>query len=260
MAEFAPVAPIQILEALKEDRTLGQHHLLLAHHVLEYPDRFKELFSRPYGPYSIIMDNSIVELGDAASDAKVKEACDALGYSSLRKIYPVLTDVMADGPATIKASTESYDWWMENNLDGYPLFVVLQGNDWKTFTETADHFLLESGFERIKMVGIPRVLTKHLGTRWKAIEYVHAIRPDLLIHLLGFSDDVTDDIVCGNHPAVMGIDSAVPLRYSYSSTETGFYTPTAEIPKRPEDWFEKGEYNDHVAINLDKARRWFRRV
>jgi hypothetical protein len=249
MAEFAPVAPIQILEALKENRELGQHHLLLTHHVLEHPDRFEALFSKPYGPYTIIMDNSVVELGDAASDEKVLEA------------YPVLTDVMSDGPATIEASAKSYDWWADHDPGNHPLFVVLQGNSWETFTKTADHFLLEPEYARIGMVGIPRVLTGHLGTRWRAIEYVHAIRPDLPIHLLGFSDDVTDDIICGNHPHVTGIDSAVPLRYTYSEWEQGLiYTPTSEIPPRPKDWFEKGEYDEHVALNLKQARRWFRKL
>jgi hypothetical protein len=261
MPAFAPVAPIQILEALKEERELGNYHLLLTHHVLEYPERFDALFANPMGPYTIIMDNSVVELGDAASDAKVKEACDVLGHSRLRRVYPVLTDVMADGPATIEASAESYGWWLDNDKEElYPLFVVLQGNSWETFTKTADHFLLEPGYARISMVGIPRVLVEHLGSRYRAIQYVRAIRPDMPIHLLGFSDDVTDDIICSKLMGIEGIDSAVPLRYSYSAdSESGDdrYTPTSEIPARPKDWFEKGQCDEHVIFNLQQARRWF---
>lgn len=257
MGRFAPVAPIQILEKMKEKGCFGDYHLLLTHHVLEYPDRFRALFDDG-GRYTIFMDNSVVELGDAVSDEKVKEACDAINSGSSQQwIYPVLIDVMSDGPATIESSTESYEWWKEKLGDywvGAPM-VVLQGNDWKTFTETADHFLLDPAFSEIAYVGIPRVLVDHLGTRQLAIQYIHAIRPDINIHLLGFSNDVTDDVICCNMPDVQGIDSAVPVRYSYSGG-VGLYTPSCAIPDRPADWFEKGEYDDSIFTNLSHIRQW----
>jgi hypothetical protein len=263
MAEFAPVAPIQILEGMKEAGCLGQYHLLLAHHVLEEPDRFIDLF-QDHPLSTIFMDNSIVELGDAASDDKVLEACQIIAAARPKSfgsayekhwIYPVLTDVMGDGPATIYASAKSYGWWRTNAPD-FPLCVVLQGSDWKTFTETVDFFLATPRFrEGLGYVGIPRVLVQHLGTRQLAVQYVDAIAPDINIHLLGFSDDVVDDVICSNMAAVQGIDSAVPIRYSYSGG-TGLYSPTSTIPPRPADWFEKGEYDKSIWDNLEAIRRW----
>jgi hypothetical protein len=253
MARFAPVAPIQILEEMKLAGCLGNYHLLLTHHVLEYPDRFRELF-KGGDSHAIFMDNSIVELGDAVSDEKVKEACEVVVDSGNNWVYPVLIDVMADGPATIEASTESYDWWIKNGEDYHPM-VVLQGNSWETFTQTCDHFLLNPEFRKIAYVGIPRVLVDHIGTRQLAIQYVDAIRPDINVHLLGFSNDVTDDVICCNLAPVEGIDSAVPLRYSYSGGD-GLYTPTSVIPPRPADWFEKGTYDRTIFENLEAMRRW----
>lgn len=265
MGQFAPVAPIQILEAMKEvgDHILGRYHLLLAHHVLEEPERFTQLFN-DMPPCTIFMDNSIVELGDAASDEKVLEACEVI-YASTPKaglghahhwIYPVLTDVMGNAEETKKRSTTSYNWWMAQEVsDRFWPMVVLQGDSWESFTQTADYFLLNEAFKGIAYVGIPRVLVGSLGTRRHAIRYVDAIRPDVNVHLLGFSDDVTDDVICCNDPSVEGIDSAVPIRYSYS-VAGGIYTPSADIPARPKDWFEKGEWDQASLINLQNARVW----
>ena len=259
MARFAPVAPIQILEKMKQQKMLGTYHLLLTHHILEYPDRFHELF-RDVSGATIIVDNSVVELGDAASDQKVYEACKAVQLSSRRPnwITPVLTDVMNDGPATREVATESYLWWVNNAEEEYPLMVVLQGQSWEQFCRTADYFLADPAkFPQIEYVGIPRVLVSHQGTRQRAIQYVQALNPMASIHLLGFSDNVTDDIICSNMPDVEGIDSAVPLRYAYSAKEgQEYYTPTSEIPPRPEDWFEKGNFTVVDEGNLHNIRKW----
>lgn len=260
MAKFAPVAPIQILEGMKEAGCLGDYHLLLTHHVLEEPDRFVALF-KDMPLCTIIMDNSVVELGDAVSDEKVHEACEIIRCAKpahpayeYHWVYPVCIDVMADGPATQEASAKSWGWWQENAPSYHPM-IVLQGNSWQTFTQTADHFLTDPKYGALSNVGIPRVLVDHLGTRQLAVQYVDAIRPDVNVHLLGFSNDVTDDVICANMPAVAGIDSAVPIRYSYSGGN-GLYTPSCSIPPRPADWFEKGEYTKGIWQNVQKIRQW----
>ena len=73
---------------------------------------------------------------------------------------------------------------------------------------------------------------------------------------MGFSDDVTDDIICANLPGVEGIDSAVPLRYAYSSPEDPLYTPTKEIPARPQEWFNEGTFTQPDITNLHNIRKW----
>lgn len=268
MAQFAPVAPIQLLEEMKRKNCLGTYHLLLAHHVLEYPDRFRALFEDLRG-CTIIMDNSIVELGDSEGEAKVLEACKAIqgAYTTNPNwIIPVLTDVMGNGEATREKAEVSYDWW-QTNASEYPLMVVAQGGSidetnqtvWGDFCQTVDKFLLGS-YRGIHYVGIPRKLVELLGTRQLAVQYIDAVRPDISVHLLGFSDDVTDDVICAQHPSVEGIDSAVPIRFSYGNgeegTSRGLYTPSSPIPPRPKDWFEKAEWNDIIEQNLYNIRTW----
>ena len=210
MAAFAPVAPIQVLEKMKAINVLGKYHLLLTHHILEYPERFKALFEDLKNT-TIIVDNSIVELGDAATDEKVYEACRRLQDRSNAPnwIIPVLKDVMNDGPATREAATESYHWWVNNASSNYGLMVVAQGQSWEQFCKTVDYFFADpDAFPHLDYIGIPRVLVSHQGTRQRAIQYVQAVAPSASIHLLGFSDDVTDDIICVNMAGVEGIDSA----------------------------------------------------
>lgn len=261
MALFAPVAPIQILEELKTHQVLGSYHLLLAHHVLEEPDRFRSLFA-DMPSSTIIMDNSIVELGDAASDEKVLEAIQSLQNrpGAPHWIIPVLTDVMGNGTATRQKASESYQWWHEN-APGWPLMVVAQGSDFKDFAKTVDYFLADpSAFPKIEYVGIPRVLVESLGTRLECVRYLEALRPQINVHLLGFSDNVPDDIICANHPSVEGIDSAVPLRYSFSVKDTPgisrLYTPSTPIPPRPAEWFTEGQMDDVTYTNLYNIRKW----
>lgn len=261
MAQFAPVAPIQILEALQTQQVLGRYHLLLAHHVLEHPERFRALFQNISGA-TIIMDNSIVELGASQNEDKVLEACKAIQdqASFPNYIIPVLSDVMGDGAATRELAHASYEWWgnaMKNLVSPlYSMMVVAQGDSWEDFTKTVDYFLLSDKFPSIGYVGVPRKLTEILGTRQLAIQYIDAVRPDIGVHLLGFSDDVTDDVICAQHPGVEGIDSAVPIRYSHSQTGATLYTPSSEIPPRPADWFELGKYDSAIYTNLQNMRKW----
>jgi len=268
-AQFAPVAPIQVLEGLKEQDELGDYHLLLTHHILEYKERFAELFPPlttrallgKQARKSLIVDNSLVELKSATTEAAVLEACECLGEGHI--IVPVLSDVMGDGAATRRLSKESYEWWNQRSAN-YPLMVVLQAGFpgtvnhsphhyeavWTDFCKTADEFLLNL-YPQIKWVGIPRVLTgpNFLGSRERAIKYVQAIRPDIKIHLLGFSDNVPDDILCARM-GVEGIDSAVPLRCPTD------FVPSMALPSRPANWFESAEVTETMLDNLYAVRHW----
>lgn len=263
MARFCPVAPIQVLEGLKshDPTTLGQHHLLLTHHTLDNPERFAELF-QGHLQSTIVMDNSVVELGDAASDQLVWDACQV--FKDVRAsngqnhwLHPVLTDVMSDADATIEAAEASYNWWAEKMQGAHHpyhnlgLMVVLQGNDWDSFAKTANHFLHDhqSKYPKIAIAGIPRVLVGHVGSRERMIKYMDAVYPQVNLHLLGFSDDVADDLIVANHHRSMMIDSAVPLRFE------GEWSPTSDIPPRPKDWFETAEVSHQMIDNLNRARR-----
>ena len=256
---FAPVAPIQVLEGLLSisPTTFGRYHLLLAHHTVEHPARFTELFrvaSTRIGQHiDVIMDNSLVELGGAVDSKMIREAVEIVqeGGGSHTHVIPVLPDVMGDAAATIQASTEAYSEWQKDEMPGSGYMVVAQGPSFWDFIKLIDHFFVLNYFPEIRWVGIPRALVSTLASRRFAIEYVQTVAPHVQIHLLGFSDNVLDDLQCARLRGVRGIDSAVPLRHD------GIFLPTSQTPPRSPDWFDKAEVNnDTMLINLYNIRKW----
>ena len=254
-AAFAPVAPIQILEGLYNysHATFGDYHLLLAHHTIEEEARFRTLFSRIEADKllpsaTIIMDNSIVELGDAVSAEMVKQAYDIIKDSAPSlEVIPVLPDVMGDGNATRRIIDENYAHWQEAIDPAEGFMAVAQGKDQDDF-EASVTFLLGGEFEDITWIGIPRILTASVGSRKAAVEFVKEHYPDINIHLLGFSDNMEDDLACAKIEGVDGIDSAVPLRVE------GEFTPTMEVGPRPKNWFEEAIICPQMVENLNIVR------
>lgn len=261
--QFAPVAPIHILEKLLNlnNQVFGDYHLLLAHHTVQYPEQFNKLFTQylnksPYTNVTVIMDNSIVELGGAVDDAMIEEACNVLNSipSTRLEVVPVLPDVMGDGIETIDQSAMAYARWVGKDFTQDGMMLVTQGEDWDDFAYLVEQFFVKHPAEygAIRWVGVPRILVQNLGSRKKAVEFIHMVAPHVKIHLLGFSDDITDDMLCARLPGVRGIDSAVPLRYD------GILTPTTsgtQIGPRG-DWWEKGKINPHTMANIIRVARW----
>lgn len=272
-SQFAPVAPVHILQDLLDKEALGDYHLLLAHHTVEKATDFRLLWSEyrrsrsgQYAKTTIIMDNSIVELGGAVDDKMIDEAVRivmAYGQTSAMgapTVIPVLPDVMGDGEATIDLSWDAYLRWSQHlHEDGMPgdgFMLVTQGSYWGDFARLVNHFFIDQAenTKRITWVGIPRKIQQRWPerTRAKAIKYIQTVAPHVKIHLLGFSDDITDDLFCASIPGVSGIDSAVPIRYSHLLTPL---TTDAEIGPRL-DWWENGKINPYTLRNLSAVRRW----
>lgn len=255
-AEFGPVAPIQILEGLYNygPQMFGAYHLLLAHHTIEKEEEFRALFKRidqekhfGDGELTIIMDNSIVELGDAVSAATVAHAVSIIEDScECARIYPVLPDVMGDGEATRIAIRDSYDQWTRI-VGGHGFMAVCQGETLDDFRETLE-LVTSSEYPEITWVGVPRILVPQIGSRWQATH--DAIATDKCVHLLGFSDDMEDDFACARLEGVSGIDSAVPLRCP------DVFTPYITTEKRDPNWFNDAVVTPHMISNLTEARRY----
>lgn len=267
-AKFAPVAPVQMLRDMLARGIFGDYHLFLAHHTVERKTEFDPLIGHltiqrelQYRTVTIIMDNSIVELGGAVDDDMIREAVlTAQGgraiYTDRRiRVIPVLPDVMGDGEATRELSEEAYIRWQDTQMPGESFMLVTQGNCWEDFCRLVNHFFVENAdaFPKIGWVGIPRLLLKSMNTRWAAIHYIKAVAPHVKIHLLGFSDNIWDDVLCARVKGVTGIDSAVPCRYN--GLLTPITTPEA-IGKRTPDWLEKGVLSQMNVLNIQNCRKW----
>ena len=265
--QFAPVAPLQVLEELAK-RNLrdgyGNYHLMLAHHVAEKAKWFNLMHlgavaQQLYKYFTIIMDNSIVELGSAVDDKMIREAVEAVKVSNTT-VIPVLPDVMGDGEETRRQALEACKRWSdsETRMPGHGMMLVAQGKDWEDFTKTVDFFFLDRyKYPTINWIGIPRWLENHGISRVKAVEYVLMVAPYINIHLFGFSDNIFADFQAArmDKQMIRGIDSAVPLRYSGSLSPM---TTAEEIGKRDPDWFENGQLETAHLQNVVRVRSWLR--
>lgn len=258
---YAPVAPAHIMQTMlqKDPRGLfGTYHLWLAHLVAESPTKWIDVQNRWYSDrrvdgLTILMDNSIVELGAAQSMEMVKAAVNvASTYRNL--VIPVLPDVMGNGYETLRMTLSEWESWKRNIPHPYGFMLVAQGKSWDDFTQLVDFFLIEnrSQFPEIKWIGIPRRLTPVLGSRRTAIEYVRMVAPEMNIHLLGFSDNICDDLWCAKLSNVRGIDTAVAVRYNAPLTPG-----TSELSIGPRhSWMEDGQLIEQNMINIRNVRKW----
>lgn len=268
-AQFAPVAPIQILEEM-DIHTFGDYHLFLAHHTVEHGERFGELVRRhignmrlsPYRELNIIMDNSIVELGGAVDDQMIMDAVKLVHHGDHRtRVIPCLPDVMGSAVDTRELSAEAYDRWNVmgmNSISCQGYMLVTQAANPEELMKLVNWFFVENKdkYQHIKWVGIPRYMLKQgwVSRKW-AIRYIQMVAPWVKIHLLGFSEDIVADMFDAREPGVQGIDSAVPVRYN------GFITPntTEEMIGPRGDWMEAGQLTPFGIENIRRVRGWVNR-
>ncbi len=210
MPRYSPIAPIALLENMLGQAIIGNYLLLLAHDVLANQYRYALLLQHIRSVYSenvfIMMDNSLVELGEALEAAAVIEAAkvvradcimtpDALGgFEETRRLVEVQTDQLLDS--------------------GFDLMRVPQGKDFKELTECVNWLRLQLPAEPLEPEywGIPRWITNKLGSREPTIAYINGTGDiETSVHLLGMSEDFNDDMACTQVSGVMGIDSANPV-------------------------------------------------
>lgn len=248
---FAPVAPIHILEKLKESGDLGRYHLVLAHDVLAHQFSFHSLFA-DYMFATIIVDNSVIELGYPLDPQAIRAAGEVF-IGGQRSVYIVLPDALLDCDETIKLVKESLNDWAPYH-DRFKFMFVPQGRTLREFIKCAEAFVDNP---LIDCIGVARNIAHITGSRRDAIQLLHALFPTQGFHLLGFADNIWDDIQCLQMPTpfqskIWGIDSAVPLRlenHEMALSDT-FYPP------RPKLWWESAKFTPTVLNNVRRYRRW----
>lgn len=248
MAQFGPVAPLPILEELNDAGVLGTYHLLLAHDVVKHPNQYRRLFNKPN--MFIIMDNSLIELGHPVDTQTMVDACKIANADVC-----VLPDYLGDYERTIAATTAVYDEWVSAPLPGF--MAVVQG---KTFDECVrcinSYRVLDEADKAIEMWSAPKIIQKHLNTRYTLIDKMVKMKCTP-IHMLGFSDNLNDDIFCAHSfQDVQGIDSAVPIRLGINGLAMDKTIP-AHAPRG--DYMESAKHINELGLsNLLVTRQWFR--
>jgi hypothetical protein len=254
-AQFAPVVPLSIANAL-DTVFLGDYHLLLAHDVLKNPDSYKWQYASKAVK---IMDNSLIELGYAMKIQDVVKAANIVGAQ-----FVVLPDKLKDAAWTEEATKLAkfdFDKLDTNETAGISPMPVLQGVNY-----VECKYLLETwASEGYKAVAIPRVLVEVFGSRKDTIH--KAISCGFkYIHLLGFSEDLQDDVDCTRIPGVMGIDSAVPIRLGLQKkaislknyVDPGPRGDYWDNPMQGSSWPETEGKLLRIELNMELFREWIK--
>jgi len=238
MTRFAPVAPLPLLQSLwnhdqNQHMHHGSYHLLLAHDIIasihnrnEYRAHFEKVRDW-FQDCTIIMDNSIVELGDAVDMWLVAAAAEVVHADVM-----VLPDVMGSGKRSLKLFNDTISKGLPRG--NYQYMAVPQGPTISDFATCLEEY---SQHEYITWIGIPRIATQQLGSRRQLIQMATMIKPEWRLHLLGFSDNVVDDMLCAAAGVCEGIDSAVPVRAGQRNIP--FCLAESDYGKRGDYWESK---------------------
>ena len=171
------IAFIPTIHTLETDNT--DYHLALTHLVLKYPE-YAEFYKkkREQGDF-VILDNSLIELGEAASLHKVLEAAKMINPSEI-----VLPDVFTDSEKTLIAVDDALEQLGNMNIDqDFQLQAVAHGRN-KTEWKKCWDGLNEIPY--IDCVAIPKVTSNTFGSRKWAVDYALSHNSaDKQIHLLG---------------------------------------------------------------------------
>ena len=242
--KFAPVAPLPIYEQLLEAGVLGGYHLLIATEVAKDPETWREfwLTASDPEPVFIILDNGLIETGASADFGLIRDACDAVEPSCV-----VLPDVLGNFNSTLKASSQALAKFRTLDI---PLMGVVQGTTVEEVAALIKFYLAAD----VDFISIPRVMVEHFGTRRWLVE--RARWTGTPIHLLGWSENIKDDLQCTAMEGVMGIDSAVPI---WAVLPDGPPPTNADFGKRPATYWESdvdGKGLDLILTNIRWTRKW----
>ena len=205
MSNYSPVAPVKCLREIQKEGFLGNYLLLLAHDVVDKENEYKALLQNFTG--TIIMDNSLIELGSSVSIDTMAEAVRITNAT-----YAVLPDVLHNSSETITASITAARLWRDLKIKS-ELMIVAQGNTVTERVQCIEEIINNASLTNFA-IGIPRAIVKQDGTRLSTIEALEK-RFHVKMHLLGFSVNYNDDIRCARSPNIMGIDSATPIRLGW---------------------------------------------
>lgn len=192
----------------------GSYAMLLAHLKDYYPECFNKNCYK-------IMDNSLIELGNAVS---IKDVWEAGKQCKADEV--ILPDVFRDGKETFKAVSRSIEWLKkEGCLNEMRLMAVCQGNNVSDF-ELCFHAL--ESLPEIYCIGIPKVATTlHVEGR-PYFEYLWQ-KTRKQIHLLGCWDSLSEYFKYKNPQLIRSIDTCIPALNSICGADTWDKRPATTI-------------------------------
>tara|TARA_R100000234_G_scaffold55717_2_gene33508 strand:+ start:3385 stop:4110 length:726 start_codon:yes stop_codon:yes gene_type:complete len=207
------IAFISPIDDLGYDYT--NYHMALTHLVLKYPDyadHYKKLAEN--GSF-VILDNSLIELGEAASLEKVLEAAAIINPSEI-----VLTDVYKKGDETVN-SVDNDLIVLNRNPEKYKfqLQAVCHGETEEIWKDTWNRL---QQYREINTIAIPKVTEHQFGSRTPLVKWaIENNENNKEIHLLGCWSDITEfkDYTMEMKEKIRGVDTSIVYHCAIDNTE-----------------------------------------
>lgn len=156
-----------------------QPMVMLLTHLVEKDPAYVQLAHQHPNTYKIL-DNSLIELGDALSMERLVNAAERINADEI-----IIPDVFRDGPATVQSAKESIQWLIEHGLLGkYKIMAVAHGTTYESFKECFDAL---NAMPEIDVIGIPKVMSSFAWVANRSRASLYDIFKDSVktIHFLG---------------------------------------------------------------------------
>ena len=195
------------------------------------------------------MDNSLIELGHPLPPADILRAAELVRARAI-----VLPDKLGDAAFTVRASEQAaLDLGKPPAYAGY--MCVVQGQNVEEVMQCAEDLV---SLPHVKYLSIPRVLANLGMSRIDLAQKIYD-RHKLPLHLLGFSDNMRDDMMAATMSGVMGIDSAMPIWLGAKGQSLPSAIPPRNIfGSRPETFWTDNMKTAQQVININRVRRWIK--
>ena len=223
--KFAIICPIPLLN---EFAVASDYHMALTHLVLmnqQYTSFYK---ARSLSGDYVILDNSIIELGNAVDILKLVEAAELIHATEI-----VLPDVYRNKDATLSAVHHALEKG-KDRLNEYKLMAVPQGQNYAEWFECYHELIT---IKEIDVIGIPKV-TSTFGDSDKGRIVLCdildgkqrlGIGTDKEYHLLGVWNNPYPEIPkLSAFSWIRGVDTILPIQMGQrgiSLSETRFNRP-----------------------------------
>lgn len=254
--KFAVISPIPLL---RKYAVVSDYHMALTHLVLEseeYANFYKE--RRERGDY-VILDNSLIELGEAADIDTVLKAAEIIKPNEV-----ILPDCFRNGKRTIEMIEDAL-YHFGNEFRKYKLMAVAQGLNYDEWLDCHDELVT---FEEVSCIGIPKVSSTFpdlISGRYDLCCKLNngRYKPDKEYHLLGVWDNPYPEISgISAYKWVRGVDTVLPvLMGTMGIAFNDIDGMLIERPKRAVDFHSSFDpFPDIVERNIFKMLRWGNRM
>lgn len=147
----------------------------LTHLIQKYPE-YKEMAKNRNKNCYLMVDNSIVELGESVSLQDILNAADEVNANEI-----ILRDSYPKAYPTMQRIKEDIEYLREHNLTTkYKIMAVCHGETLEEFEET---FNFINSIPEITCIGIPKVLSRWVGERSNLKDIF--LNTDKELHFLG---------------------------------------------------------------------------